>query len=685
MAETRYADLHLSPPSLRVQTVGTVQGPPLGDGWSLVTNLPAEKMPAGAGEYAVVVSGKIGDLLVSGSAPSSGVMQLCLGTTQNLRLPHMRVSQSLTIPMGAQEGVPFQFLLVVSAADPDPVLGASFAPAAGSNELVLWGRTYLNGDPQTYYAEFTVADVSWLWFDLARIPSSDVHFTEEAVGAILTKERFKLRGLSPVIGATDETWLHFGNVWYEPRQHLAKAPRFRMGLVPEGAAPISPSCTVSLVGGAGGARARFTASPGTFLDPFWRVGSGVSVSGSALGTQGAGGNNSPFEIAQRVFARSGDGSWIELEGVGAGAFVVEGPRVFTLEPWHVETMLGNSTWGVNRKPATSLLPEVPQVQQGAFWAWTNTSSVTQVGYDAWEDATTTAGAIMRRWRHLAVRIDQLPDVRHDTRMGPNAGGVRLIDNWEGTFLTVERPAPDPGVLVEPIVMVHQVAKVAGQVGAYGSRVTEIGGTFDGEAITETLLPLADAAKGEAVSSIALGRRIFQTLSPSMQWRAHLVGSDSSPPTVQQVFDFQFVAFHPVREPRNVSTPPGPPLAPIILSPGKQGPSPESLPVPPTEPNANPPEAGENVRPQIRGATGYRRSWPIGSKPLRRLTVTWGPLPESEAGAMFEFLRDNPTWRYTPPRSAAQSAMNTSSPVMTPASHRSFTVSVDVVILVWTGA
>ena len=110
----------------------------------------------------------------------------------------------------------------------------------------------------------------------------------------------------------------------------------------------------------------------------------------------------------------------------------------------------------------------------------------------------------------------------------------------------------------------------------------------------------------------------------------------------------------------------------------------ALPEPPTQPNANHIEVGENVRPQIRGATGYRRSWPVGSRPLRKLPLSWGPLPEAEAAALFEFLRDNPIWRYAPPRSADHSVMSTSRPVMTPASHRSFTVSIDVAILVWTG-
>ena len=680
MVETRYADLHLSPPSLRVQTVGSTPGPPLGDNWTLAANLPASSMPSGAGQYAVIVTGKIGDVLVAGSTPSSGVMQVCLGTTQNLRLPHLRVSQTLTFPMSAQEGIPFQFVLVVSASDPDPVLGSSFTPDAGVNELVLWARTYLNGDPQTYYAEFTLADVSWLWFDLARIPSGDAVFYEDDTSAgFPVFPRVKMRGLTPAIGATGETWLHFGNVWYEPRQHLGQAPRFKMGVLPEGTPSTTLTCVVTT--GGIGATGRLTAASGDFVGDEWSPGAAVEISGSALGFLGSGGNNSPPGTAQSIVNRAGDNSWIEISY--ANGSVAEGPISLTLTSWYSEPMVGSSDqWGMNQHPATLSFVERPQIQQGGFWPWVNTSEDTKAGFDAWEQPGTNPGAIYKRWRHLAIRIDTLPEVRTDSEEGPADGAVRLLDNWQDYYHTMERPVPDPAYLVEPIVMVHQVARITGARGAYGSRVVEASGA---PAFSESLLCVVDAARGEAASSMAFGRRTFQPLSPAMQWRSHLVGSDSSPPGVHQVFDYHFVAFHPVFDPNNVPTPPGSVLEPIVLSPGKQGPAPASLPTPPTEPNANPLEVGENTRPQIRGGTGYRRSWPLGSKPVRRLSVTWGPLPEADALAVFEFLRDNPTWRYTPPRSADQSAMSTSRPVMSPASHRSFSVSIDVAILVWTGA
>lgn len=675
MAEVRYANLHQSP-SARVQTNGTQPGPPLGDNWTQAAVLPSRAMPSGPGEYAVVVTGKYGEPLVSGAAPVSGVMQVCLGTTAGTRLPHMRSSHPLAMPLHAREGMPFQFLLIVSSGYPDPVLGSSFTPSAGFSELCLWARTYLNGDPQAYYAEFTLADVSWLWFDLARIPSTDWLVNEStAQTAFPNEQRYRLQELSPAVGLAGETWLHFANFWYEPRQHLANAPRMRIGLVEDGIETSSLSCTVTtIVGGA-----RITTAPNSFDLLRWNVGNGCVVTGSALGTQGQGGNNSPPDRAQRLTARASDGSWIEV----AGNFVNEGPVQLNLTSWPIQTKLGSSgSFGLNRYPAAGILNELPQVQLGGFWPWTNTFDRTRVGYDAWENQATGSGVIMKRWRHLAIRIDTLPEVRTRSEQGPNPGGVRLSDSWRDYQLTVERPAPDPGILVEPIVMLQQFGFGLFTHGAFGSRVRQSSG---GRLADESLFSAIDPTRNEAVPATLLGRRIFQTTSPAMQWLCYLVGTVDSPPGIHNVYDFHFVTFHPVRDPENITDPPGSAPAPIVLVPGKQGPAPENLPVPPTEPNANPLELARNTRPQIRGGTGYRRSWPLGAKPLRQLSVIWGPLTEDAAQAVFEFLRDNPIWRYTPPKSAALAAMSTSRPEMVPASHRSFSVSIEVAILVWTGA
>lgn len=74
-------------------------------------------------------------------------------------------------------------------------------------------------------------------------------------------------------------------------------------------------------------RGRFTATPGTFDPAVWVPSLSTRLSGSLLGTQGAGGNNSPPYEVQRVYAIAPDGSYIDVQG----SFVSEGLRTFTFQ------------------------------------------------------------------------------------------------------------------------------------------------------------------------------------------------------------------------------------------------------------------------------------------------------------------------------------------------------------------
>lgn len=86
------------------------------------------------------------------------------------------------------------------------------------------------------------------------------------------------------------------------------------------------SCTVTAFPASGmlPARARFTATAGTFSA--WTIIAPATVSGSALGVQGSGGNNTANYRGNLVMAVAADGSYVDL----VGSFVNEGPRTFTL-------------------------------------------------------------------------------------------------------------------------------------------------------------------------------------------------------------------------------------------------------------------------------------------------------------------------------------------------------------------
>lgn len=91
-----------------------------------------------------------------------------------------------------------------------------------------------------------------------------------------------------------------------------------------GARPaIMTSCTVTVPSAGVG---RFTAAPGTFDDELWVLNKSTVISGSALGVQGAGGNNTTPWNVTRVYACDPAGAWVEFQGT----FAAEGPRSFTL-------------------------------------------------------------------------------------------------------------------------------------------------------------------------------------------------------------------------------------------------------------------------------------------------------------------------------------------------------------------
>jgi len=593
MPEIRYCDVQIEPPVLQVQTVGTDPGPPGGDGWSLLSALNPDGM-AGTSQYAIVITGTIGGVqLFGGGAPLRGLAQLVLGTAGGTLHPDFRVSIPLSLPLAGDEGTPFQFVVLVSSAFPDGLLGSSLNP--DTTQLCLYGRVSLNGDPQTYGASFLVADLVWHWWDIGRIPAG--HW---AADQVLTTDILPVapeaswRRMAPApFGGNGETWLHFPNVWYQSLI-AANACAFRFGVVWDGATP-----------------ATFDTKIGN----------------------------------------------CDRANTGAGQ---------------------SNRWGQSHFPQTGNLLEVPQVQQGGFFVHQNGNATTRPAYFGYAQL----GRVFR-YRTFAVRIDTLPDLlwRHEGWVSP--GGVPIGQPWEETFLARERPRPVPGILTNPIVMVHQVGKFFGPPKSYGTWVTENG---NGQSLSfgQQVFPKADQSRGEAVSAVSIGRRIFQRTSPAMQWRAHLVGKVGMPTAVQQVVDFTFVQFHPTRDPENLSDPPGTTPPPIVLVPAKQSLDVGALSAPPFAPSAATNERIQEERPSITGTTGYRRRWPLGTKAARVFTVSWPALSDADGEILVAWLILNPAWRYTPPRAAALPVLTISAAQLQQVGHRVVSCSVDVVVLTYTG-
>lgn len=582
MTEIRYAGLVQAPQRLVVNSVGATNA----TGWQLVHVLPATSMPSGAREYAILVQGQFSNRQTAGTGQQSGVLQVCLGLTDGTRFTNYRASHTITQALPADEGIPFQFLVLIQSGIPDVLLGSSFNPAAG--ELCLWARTYTNGDPQTYSASFEVEGLSWLWWDLTAIPSG--HWTcgrslPPAGSPIVLANRGDHLMLSSAFGAPGQTWLCFQNVFYEPRVHNQPAPQFLMG----------------------------PASDGTMV-----------------------------------------------------TFV---PRI------------GSAGWGMSRVaagPPAGFQTEFAQLQQGGFYTVELTTSTTRIYIDPWAPAPCVAWVRRAHW--FAVRIDTLADMRRNSFGVVAAGGPMTTDAWRTTSLALERPAV--GTIVEPIVMAHGVARLLpGQFGGCALRVLEAG---TDAWFGQTAAPQIDAGRFEGASGMAFGRRVFQVGSPAIQWRLTHASSANTPAAPQTLVDGELVAFHPVRDPENTTTPPGSLPSPIILVPDRQAPDVGSLAQPPHRPSAARPQRARDERPAIRGSTGYRRSWPLGASVLRELSLQWGPMPRAEGQAVFDFLRANQVWAYLPPTGALVAVGNLGNPELVAADHRNVTVAIDVALLTWTG-
>lgn len=229
----KYGDIVQQPGNATVSGIGSQPGPGGGDGWQIVRALPSSKLPGGVGRYALFVSGKIGNIRISGAGrPSRAVLQVCLGWDTGPKSPHHKVNIWAGEQVGTFDGIPFQFLMLQSASPSisDPFFGATFTNGVG-NQFCLWARAYLNGDSQTYGVQFDVTDVVWLWFDLNAIPSQDQlaeHYYPSSPVALSTSRAAVYMNVNQP-GVAGEKWLHLHNVTYSGNAPGGLAPWFEFG------------------------------------------------------------------------------------------------------------------------------------------------------------------------------------------------------------------------------------------------------------------------------------------------------------------------------------------------------------------------------------------------------------------------------------------------------------------------
>jgi hypothetical protein len=159
-------------------------------------------------------------------------LQVCLGHASGWKSTVYEQRVSVLEQLGNLDGLAFQFLMVQSLAPSviDPEFGATFDNNSG-DEWCIWGRTFFNGDPQTYAVQFDVGNVSWLWLDSDRIPAADLLCEVRTTPLNLTTTPAAVHVNLNAPGSAGQRWLHFYNVTYSPRNYTigGLAPGFQFG------------------------------------------------------------------------------------------------------------------------------------------------------------------------------------------------------------------------------------------------------------------------------------------------------------------------------------------------------------------------------------------------------------------------------------------------------------------------
>jgi hypothetical protein len=591
----RYGDLINDDQLTTVASVGSVLGPPGGDGWQIVSTLPAARLPAGVGQYAILVFGKVGGTLTPGPvAPLNGVLQVCLGSTAGTQHPSYVHTLSLRDALPGTDAMPFAFMALISTPVNDPLWGASWDNSTGF-EFCLWARSFRNTDAATYAPSFKVSDVAWLWWDLGNIPAGDFLVQDLSTPTTLTNTLAGIFNSNQLpSGAAAQKWLTFMHVAYSPRSIAATtaAPSFRFGYTT-------------------------AAGYGTFVP---RVGSN--------------------EL------------WGQLRQLPTGGAIFAGG-----------------------------LP-APTYQQACLWYESLPGAVYVPSLMAHDrNASAGAGTIVHRVRTCSIRLDHLYDVlaRTDVEVGEITTWLAGGDVLTSRSITLERPAS--GLISEPICL------ATGIVQQQHRHAYDLALATNLRMLRPVPAQITQIDRGlqESTSVFAFATQGLAPSMPDLQYRTLWTSPVHGFPTAWAIRDVSIVQFHLVRDANVLPTDPPTAPAPILLVPGRESPDAASLELPPLAPNAETGEESGLEFAAIAGATGYRRRWPLFSRPRRVFTIAWAPITKDQSDELFAFLVANPAWQYVPLRGAAVAVLSLDPPDVVMDGGGLWSCRQRVAELIWTGA
>lgn len=662
---TRFFIRHGDPSVRTIQTSGSSAN----DGWSVISTLPGSLLDSSNHSYAFWVTLRVSNVQTFGilngtlAGRPTGYIEIVLGDDSGSS-PSAGSVHRYNIPSDfvstTTQGQQVSFLVICSAADPDPLWGATFPGAA---QLRIFGRLYwFLDDPPTYGKSWEVSDIEYVIADLGAIPaadqSSDVYefgtaYNSGAIGPGSARNAFSSgsggaleRYHAASFGSIDERWLVFHCVYYQ-------------------------------------AEARAYPLPGTLS--YLKV--------------------PHFKLGHAVRAYDGTPTGLALEQV---------PKVGTNNeygngwPWH------SSTAGRDNRRRN--------MTRGGLWWEQLAEADRHIGFHVINFLSNAIGApnqggyglphLQGSWVtrscYFAIRIDDLPGLIASSYsssgglssgLSPPATAFQTQALTAGNFLAME--VTPPTISFEPMVfsaaiVAENIPLIAGQVGAQRSYSAHISTYADLEVHRAPNRPLlaekpwpptgASSSEGqiggqEIVSSstgIGYGDPAFayrfRWLKPGAP-----TGVASLPLT-----DVYLVAFHPVKDPEGQG-----PIIPTVgadvpLVPDAEGPPVASLPDLSPQPDVGVGETFNTRTERHRGSTGYMRSWQVWYTPRRSFTLTWGPINEAARDAVLAQITGGSLFRVTLPReTVAIPAVAVAAPQVDQVSAQTWRVAVECAEIIYT--
>jgi hypothetical protein len=319
-----------------------------------------------------------------------------------------------------------------------------------------------------------------------------------------------------------------------------------------------------------------------------------------------------------------------------------------------------------------------RMHHGSFWVQTNAGSVNLPSVRGRDQYTGPSSTVVRRFACISIKLDDLPGVAwNSTQSAPT-----LTDELSTLFLGLRR---------WNLELVGQQRSVNPWILATGTpiRTSSTRRSFSswvdtdgGELPVYSLGAVTTDGFFESLPVVGSGAFGIGPTSPSIQYRARwleqVLGGNHL-----DVRDVYVLSFFPTKNPDNL--PPGIPSVgpPTAIVPGTEGLSPASLPAPPIAPDVAVGEAINWKREELRGSTGYVRTWGVFVRPRRSFQVTWGPLSASQRDQLVGFLNANQAWKLTPPRESAIAVVPIAELRWSQSSGQTFRVDLEVAELVYT--